>query len=166
MPYQVLTQGVTGLDFADARTGTCSAVAPYSVGDTCTVDVTFTPKFAGIRSGAVVLQSASGSIIATAYIHGVGQGAQAVFGPGTQSAVGSGMISPYGVATDASGNVYIADAGGTKVQKVPASDPSCSIASDCINVGSGLSGPAGVAVALSRATSQAQRPCRPLRLGN
>jgi streptogramin lyase len=60
-PYQVLTQGATGLDFADATTGTCAANHGYNAGDTCTVDVTFTPKFASLRYGAVVLNNGSGN---------------------------------------------------------------------------------------------------------
>jgi sugar lactone lactonase YvrE len=62
----VLTQGTLGLDFTDAGTGSCTTNAtPYSynVGDTCMVDVTFTPKVAGARYGAAVLQGGSGTIL-------------------------------------------------------------------------------------------------------
>ena len=51
----VVTQGAPNLDFADAGTGTCKAGLPTANGDTCTVDVTFTPTLAGIRYGAAVL---------------------------------------------------------------------------------------------------------------
>ena len=53
-PRQVLTQGAANLDFTDASTGTCTTTGPatYSAGDTCTVDVTFTPAIAGHAHGS------------------------------------------------------------------------------------------------------------------
>jgi hypothetical protein len=48
----VLTQGATDLDFADAGTGSCTTNGTshvYNTGDSCTVDVTFTPKYPGQR---------------------------------------------------------------------------------------------------------------------
>ncbi len=49
----VVTQGATGLDFADAGTGTCtttnSTANPWDPQTTCTVNVNFKPKFAGAR---------------------------------------------------------------------------------------------------------------------
>ena len=54
----VLTQGTTGLDFADAGTGTCTTngtTHTYAAGDTCTVDLTFVPQLPGARNGAVVV---------------------------------------------------------------------------------------------------------------
>ena len=52
----VLTQGSPSLDFASAAGGTCTAKT-YSSATTCTVNVTFSPKLAGSRSGAVVFSS-------------------------------------------------------------------------------------------------------------
>jgi hypothetical protein len=66
-----LTGGVSGLDFAVASGGNCTA-GTYTAGATCTVNVTFTPKFTGLRSGTVVLKDSGGIIIATAYVHGTG----------------------------------------------------------------------------------------------
>ena len=51
----VLTQGAAGLDYADAGTGTCTAGTTYSAGDTCTLIVSFTPQFSGVRYGAATL---------------------------------------------------------------------------------------------------------------
>ena len=51
----VLTQGAAGLDFTEAGGGTCATATSYTVGETCTVKVIFTPQFAGIRNGSVLL---------------------------------------------------------------------------------------------------------------
>ena len=113
----VLTQGTAGLDFADVHTGSCTA-GPYAQGDTCTLDVTFTPHFSGVRYGAATLSNSSAEPIATAYVYGTGSGPQVIFSPATQATLGGGFSSPQGVAVDGSGNVFVADA--TMVKEVPA----------------------------------------------
>jgi sugar lactone lactonase YvrE len=120
----VLTQGVAGLDFADAGTGTCTTNGTshtYSTGDTCTVDVTFTPKAPGPRYAAVELLDNSGNVIATGYVQGTGVGPQVNFLPGAESTVAAsesnGLLWPQGVAVDASGNLYIADSNHNRVLK-------------------------------------------------
>jgi sugar lactone lactonase YvrE len=101
-------------EFTDVGTGTCDTNGTshvYKAGETCTVDVTFTPKFAGLRRGAVEFINSSNVAAATAYISGTGLGPQAAFTPGTQSVVASGFTSPAGVAVDGNGTVYITDSG-------------------------------------------------------
>ena len=138
-----LAQGAPGLDFAVASGGTCTA-GTYSAGATCTVNVNFTPRFAGLRTGAVVLRNGSGVTIATAYVSGIGLGAQVSFLPGTQSTLGGGFTAPYGVAVDGSGNIFVADSGKRAVYEVPAG---CAAAS-CVELFSSLTffSPEGVAV--------------------
>jgi len=114
----VLTQGTTGLDFADAASDSCVAGTAYTAGQSCTVNVTFTPKYAGTRYGAVVINDNNGNAIATAYLQGTGVGPQVNFLPGTESTVASfGLVDPYGVAVDGSGNVYIADSANNRILK-------------------------------------------------
>ena len=113
----VLTQGATGLDFAYASGGSCTVSRPYTVGQTCTVEFTFTPLHPGTRYGAVQLLTSSGAVLATAFMYGTGVGPQLNFSPTTQSSIGSGLRYPFDVAVDGSGNVYIADYDNERVVK-------------------------------------------------
>ena len=101
----VLIQGATGLDFADAGTGSCTTngtTSQYNIGDTCTVDVVFTPRTAGTRNGSVELVSNSGSIIASGSAQGVGQA--------------SGVSLDFAIASPGSGTPSVAaSAGGQAV---------------------------------------------------
>lgn len=138
----VLTGGATGLDFADALSGSCTA-ASYNAGDTCAVNITLSPKFAGTRTGAVVLSSPSGGSIATAYVSGIGAGPQLAFSPGTQSTVLPSLaINAAQIAVDGGGSIYIADTANNQVLKEALSGGTYTQST----VGSGLSSPVGVAV--------------------
>lgn len=137
----VLTQGITGLDFAGS--GTCSANTAYSAGQTCSVSATFTPRSSGTRSGAVVLRDTSGKAIATGFLSGIGVGPQVAFLPATTSTLlNSGLFVPAGLAVDGSGNLYVADTGNARVVKItpPANGSTIS------TVATGLTGSAGLAV--------------------
>ena len=146
-----LTQGATGLDFTDAGTGLCTKLGtsfPYTAGVSCTVDVTFNPKSNGARYGAAILLSASGNVIATGYVHGTGSGPQVNFLPGTQSTLSfSNVASPYAIAEDAAGSLYIAEA-------VSANSPQNAVVKETwtgsgytqSTVATGLAYPVGVAV--------------------
>jgi hypothetical protein len=107
----VVTQGAPNLDFTNAGGGTCTVGTAYANNATCTVIVNFAPKFAGARYGAVVLGDANGVVVANAYLQGAGVGPQVIFSPGTQTVIGSGLLNPFPIAVDGSGNVYIGDIG-------------------------------------------------------
>jgi sugar lactone lactonase YvrE len=146
----VLTQGATGLDFKDAGTGSCTTNGTshtYAAGDSCTVDVTFSPKFAGARNGVVQLATSSGTVVVTAYLEGTGTGPQVNFLPGTESTVASSttVTQPQGVAVDGSGNVYIADYSNKLVLKMTLSGGSYT-PSTLLSSGGGLGTPEMVAV--------------------
>ncbi len=114
----VLTQGVAGLDYTNTGSGTCNTKTAYLAGQSCTVNVSFTPKFSGARDGAVVLTATNGNVIATGYVQGIGVGPQVNFLPGTQSTVvATGLHNPTGVAVDGGGNVYLSDPGHSRVLK-------------------------------------------------
>ncbi len=137
-----LTRGATGLDFAVANAGSFTAGTNYSAGATCTVNVTFTPKFSGTRYGATELNNSSGSTIAMGYVHGIGSGPQVNFPSGGPSTLGSGFLSPMGVAVDGSGNVYLADTYHSAVKEILAAGGYSTIHT----LGGGFSIPYDVAV--------------------
>ena len=64
--------GGAGPEFVDAGTGTCQGGATYAAGAFCSVDVTFAPRIAGLRLGAVALLNGQGKTMATGYM--IGQG--------------------------------------------------------------------------------------------
>jgi len=113
----VLTAGASGFDFANAGTGTCASGTSYSTGNSCTVNVTFTPGAAGTRYGAVVFQDGSSNVLATAYLQGTGVGPQVTFRPGAESVPTSDLSDSGEIALDGAGNVYIADSSNNRVLK-------------------------------------------------
>jgi len=142
----VLTQGATGLDFTDAGTGTCAVNAAYSTGQGCTVNVIFSPKFPGTRNGAVVLRDLNGNVLATQYLQGMGVGPQVNFLPGSETTVASpssGLNTPYAIAVDGNGNIYVTDVGNSLIWK---ETPSVGGYTPSVVPTSSLSYPTGVAV--------------------
>ena len=141
----VLTQGAPGLDFKDAGTGTCAANTAYTAGESCTINVTFTPRFAGTRTGAAVLYDSTGNAIASGYVQGTGVGPQIAFQPGVPSTLG-GFNSPTNVAVDGSGNVYVADYGNNAVKEIMAVNGNIPASPTIRTLGSGFNRPFGVAL--------------------
>ncbi len=131
---QALTQGISGLDFALASGGTCAASASYTVGQTCTVNVVFTPLYPGQRNGAVVITSSGGSLLGSTLLTGNATGSLAVLVPGEMTTVAgnaqwiyagdnvpastTSVFLPTGVVTDAAGNMYLADSSNNRIRRV------------------------------------------------
>jgi hypothetical protein len=125
----VVTMGAQNLDFTDAITGDTCVSNPPEQGQTCTVNVNFTPKYAGPRYGAVVITDVNGNVLGTAYLQAVGTGPQVTIANTTQgnltpnsvSTLGGSFVfsNPTGMAIDAIGDVFIADAGNHAVEKIP-----------------------------------------------
>jgi len=89
----VLTQGAPNLDFTNSTGSTCTAET-YGSTTTCTVKVTFKPRFAGERYGAVVFFSEANNtatVLGSVLIYGIGAGAEVVFSPGPVSTLGGGF---------------------------------------------------------------------------
>ena len=149
----VVTQGATGLDFTNAGKGTCAAGASYSAGQTCTVEATFKPAYAGARFGAALLKDGSGVVIATGFLAGVGVGPQIAYGLNAPIVInpivdGENLGKPSGVAVDGAGNLYIADYQNDRVMVVPADGGAATAIDPPVygQYGEGLIDPAGVVV--------------------
>jgi hypothetical protein len=151
------TQGATGKDFAVVPGGTCGVGVNVATGQSCTVNVTFTPAFAGVRNGAVLALDGSGQTLALTYIHGSGTGAQITFQskpyytysgilgvgyPFSFATLSDGFSHPN-VAVDGAGNVFEADLGTGSVKEIPAG---CTSSSCTVTVLQAFFGPSGIAV--------------------
>jgi len=145
---QVLTQGISGLDFKYVATGVpgaCAAGTTYTSGKSCTVSFSFTPAYPGLRMGAVELVSSTNAVVATAYISGVGTGPQVVYGPGTQTtlaAVNGHFNDPLANAIDGAGNIFVADYANGVAKEIVASGGYVTVNT----IASGLSYPIGLAL--------------------
>ena len=81
----------------------------------CAVPVTFMPSTVGRATATLQMLDKAGNVLASALLHGVGTGATAEILPSVESPVGTGLKTPSQIATDATGNLYIADSGQTSV---------------------------------------------------
>lgn len=132
-----ITGGGTGFSLTG---GSCAAGTAYSMNQSCTLTVAYTPTAVGLQTGAVSITGAGGSNLATGYLSGIGLGAAQTVDPGTLTAVGSGWQKPQGVALDGAGNTYVADAAANTVSLFAPG------ATTATTVGTGLSQPSAVAV--------------------
>ena len=134
---QAVTQGVPNEDFSLSAGGTCPLNAPVTtVGQTCTANVIFAPKYPGLRSGAVQMMSTSGTLLGTALIAGVATGSLAVLDPGRIDTVAGdaewffqadGVLAtsapihePAAVIVDPAGNLFLSDTENFRVRRVDA----------------------------------------------
>lgn len=163
---KVVTQGISGLDFANANTGgsgACSVGSSYLAGQSCTVTVAFSPLYPGSRQGAVVLAQSDGQVLGTEYLYGTGVGPLAIMLPGILSTVaGNGawiyngdggpaaeapIYLPMGGAADAAGNVYFADSSNDRIRRIDAATGAISTVAG--NGTAGFSGDGGLATSAS-----------------
>jgi hypothetical protein len=159
---QALTLGITNADFS-VNSSTCSEGTSYSVGQQCTVSVVFHPKYPGLRNGAVVIENAPGSaVLGSTLLTGTATGSLSVMIPGEINTVagtaadwiyqGDGVLArdapiylPRGVAVDAAGNLFLADASNNRVRRV---DGQTGLISTVVGNGTaGYSGDGGLATA-------------------
>lgn len=138
--FAIEESGSTTPDFAVASGGTCATGTAYAAQGTCSVNVTLSPHAAGSLSGKLLMLDAQNNILASIGLYGVGQAPAIAATPALESTIGSNFVTPGEVATDAMGNVYVADAGlGQVLMYAPGSSAS-------VSIGTGLKAPTGVAV--------------------
>ena len=135
---KVLTRASPNLDFTLASGSTCNGAV--NAGSTCSVNLTFTPGFAGDRSGAVEVIDTSGNVLSKVFLHGVGTGPEIGFMPANETALEGPFNAPSGIAVDGAGDVFLADTKNGRVVESPAGGGAPMI------VASGLGNPVAVAV--------------------
>jgi hypothetical protein len=105
-----------------------------SAGINCTIAVSFGPQSPGLKQNALLVFDSSNNLLATTLLHGIGQAPQAVIHPGViTTSAGTGgfgfagdggpanqslLADPQAIATDAAGNVYIADSTNQVIRKI------------------------------------------------
>jgi hypothetical protein len=155
-----LTSGSPHLDFSVVPLS-CSIGLSLTSGESCTVSVTFSPLYAGVRQGAVMAQAGS-VLLASAPLSGLGQGSLPVLVPGTINTVaGDGdwiyqrdgipateapIFLPSGLAVDANGDLFLCDSSNNRVRRVDAASGFIStVAGDGSAGAAGDGGPATAA---------------------
>jgi len=137
--FTIVEDGMQKADFTITG-GTCTTGVAYAAGKSCLENLSFTPNSVGNISAKLLMLDAKNNILASMVLHGVGMGANIQATPALQSTLGSGLKTPTQVATDAQGDVYIADPGLGKVLMYAAGS------STAVSIGTGLTSPTGVAV--------------------
>lgn len=160
---QVLTQGLPNQDYLLSSPSSCVAGNSYLAGQTCSVSVSFSPKYPGLRLGAVVLSAADGTVLASRTLYGTGLGGSATVVPANLTTVagngkwiygGDGMLAisapiflPMGGAADSVGNIFISDSGNQRIRRVDASTSNISTFAGSGTPGfTGDNGPASAAM--------------------
>ena len=123
-----MTSGAAGLDFSLGGGGTCKQLTAYAAGDTCTQQFLFDPTHPGQRYGSVVFSTASGTVLATTLLYGVGTGPQVTFSPGTQNMLPGLVQQPVGIAVNGRGDVFVATLGAGLIE-IPVSGNAFSVGS-------------------------------------
>jgi len=117
----VLTKGAPNLDFNFVSGGTCAVGTAYAANVTCTVEYTFKPTAPGVRYGGITLSSGS-TLLASAYVSGIGTGPQVTYPPGVLGQVASGFygnpVDLVGLAFDGSGNLFVADGRSFQIKEL------------------------------------------------
>ncbi|HEX5282501.1 MAG TPA: Ig-like domain repeat protein [Bryocella sp.] len=134
---EAVTQGIPNEDFSIGTGGSCPLDQPVTaVGQTCTANVIFAPKYPGLRMGAVRIMSTSGTLLGAALIAGVGTGSLAVLEPGRIDTVAgdtewfyegddvlatiASIHEPAAMVVDPAGNLILSDTENYRLRRVDA----------------------------------------------
>ena len=117
---RALTLGAPNLDFTVAGGTTCTS---GTTGAACAVSIQFLPRAPGLRRGAVVLYDNENppKPLLTVPLSGTADSPLAALGPSTPTLVNMGnlaTVSPFQIALDGAGNLYVGNYGNTNVLKV------------------------------------------------
>ena len=96
--FKVVDQGLMSQEFneqiPDLNDNLCFTGSDLDASKTCSINVTFTPHFPGIRYGAVEAKGIEGNVLATVFINGTGLAPLAGFSPGTVSVLNVSGVTP------------------------------------------------------------------------
>jgi sugar lactone lactonase YvrE len=125
--WSVLNGVEGGSAFAEVSGTTCVKGKTYTNGESCTINVRFTPSQPGTYSGELVLYGSGGSSFLWVNLTGTGTAPQISFMPGTLSAplTSTPFKYPDSIVVDGSGNVYVADPNYNSICKIAAGSASC-----------------------------------------
>lgn len=119
----------------------CTLAASNATGSICSVPITFSPAYPGRRDVTLTVSTNTGTY--TVGLTGYATAPQAVFNTVMQSTLDVGLRENFGIAVDASGNLYSADTSHAAIKKIPVG---CTTAACVITLGGGFSGPLDVAL--------------------
>ena len=125
--FKVVDQGLMSQEFneqiPDLNDNLCFTGSDLDASKTCSINVTFTPHFPGIRYGAVEAKGIEGNVLATVFINGTGLAPLAGFSPGTVSVLNVSGVTPAlngprRPVFDPLGNLYVIDLGSNRLLKI------------------------------------------------
>lgn len=125
-------------EFRVAPGSSCGGQNLNSGGSSFSATFTFAPAAVGERTSTVTFTDTKTSGAGTMTVSGIGQGAVLAVDPGISSATTSGFTTPGAVAADASGNLFVADAGSGIVYKVASGTTTATSFATGFNAPSGL----------------------------
>ena len=126
-----LTLGTPNLDFNVISGTTCTS---GTTGTACAVNIQFLPRAPGLRRGAVVLydNESPPKPLLTVPLYGTADSPLAALAPNTSTLVNMGdvaTVSPFQIALDGAGNLYVGNYGNANVLKVAPGGGSASVVS-------------------------------------
>ena len=128
-------------EFAGSITGNCEDSPLFGGTESSfAAKVTFTPAGVGGRSAMLTATETATGKSQPVIAFGVGQGGLVTLDPGNPPLSYSGFTAPAGISVDAAGDIFVADAGANKVEKISAGSMTLQ------SIGSGFSTPADTAV--------------------
>lgn len=142
-----LTMGTPGLDFR-IISGSGTTCTSNTTNTTCTVQLQFNPRAAGISRGSVVLVGSSNNVLARVPVFGMGLAPTVVVTPASASvlpAPASTINFPFQLAIDGAGNKYIGNyvqtSGLPKVVKLTADGSAATVVSTgSVTLGTSVTG--------------------------
>lgn len=151
-------------DFAAGSVSGCTVGTALTAGTVCSVQVTFKPTLAGVRSAPLNFTDSSGNVY-TLSLTGIGEAPSAsllpgtistIAGTGTAGASGNGAAAtaalldhPSATVVDGKGDIYFADTANNEVREISASTGNISVAAGTGTAGFSGDGSAAVSAELN-----------------